>query len=97
LPDKYNLDEAYDKVRDGRNASLDQMAIYGPSAKKLLTDEQIRKLPRTSRCSSTTRRSARFGRAGPAVVAAASSEAEPRSQFRMKHERRREAPLFLPA
>jgi hypothetical protein len=45
LPDKYDLDEAYDKVRAAENLSLDQMAIYGPAAKKLLTDEQIRKLP----------------------------------------------------
>ena len=45
LPDKYDLDEAYTRVRDGENRSLDQMAIYGPAAKKLLTDEQIRKLP----------------------------------------------------
>ena len=45
LPDKYDLDEAYDRVRTAQNKSLDQMAIYGPSAKKLLTDEQIRKLP----------------------------------------------------
>ncbi len=45
LPDKYDLDEAYDRVSKAQNASLDQMAIYGPAAKKLLTDEQIRKLP----------------------------------------------------
>ena len=45
LPDKYDLDEAYDRVRTAENQSLDQMAVYGPSAKKLLTDEQIRKLP----------------------------------------------------
>jgi hypothetical protein len=45
LPNNYDLDEAYTKVRDAQNRSLDQMAIYGPAAKKLLTDEQIRKLP----------------------------------------------------
>jgi len=45
LPDKYDLDEAYDKVSAAQNKSLDQMAIYGPAAKQLLTDEQIRKLP----------------------------------------------------
>ncbi|MFI5227699.1 MAG: carboxypeptidase regulatory-like domain-containing protein [Gemmatimonadales bacterium] len=45
LPDSYDLGEAYDRVRAAENRSLDQMAIYGPSAKKLLTDEQIRKLP----------------------------------------------------
>jgi hypothetical protein len=45
LPDKFNLDEAYEQVRTAENKSLDQMGIFGPSAKKLLTDEQIRKLP----------------------------------------------------
>jgi hypothetical protein len=45
LPDKFNLDEAYEQVRTAQNKSLDQMAIFGPSAKKLLTAEQIRKLP----------------------------------------------------
>ena len=45
LPEKYDLDEAYSQVRTAENLSLDQMAIYGPAAKKLLTDEQIRKLP----------------------------------------------------
>ena len=45
LPDKYNLDEAYARVSEAQNKSLDQMAIYGPAAKKLLTSEQIRKLP----------------------------------------------------
>jgi Carboxypeptidase regulatory-like domain len=45
LPDKYDLDEAYDRVRSAQNLSLDQMAKYGPAAKALLTPEQIRKLP----------------------------------------------------
>lgn len=45
LPDKYDLDEAYDRVSNAENKSLDLMAVYGPAAKKLLTDEQIRKLP----------------------------------------------------
>ena len=45
LPEKYSLDEAYDKVRGGENKSLDQMQIFGPAAKQLLSDEQIRKLP----------------------------------------------------
>jgi carboxypeptidase family protein len=45
LPEKYDLDEAYERVSVAQNKSLDQMAIYGPSAKKLLTSEQIRKLP----------------------------------------------------
>src|SRR6185369_15849372 len=29
LPDKYDLDEAYDRVSAAENKSLDQMAIYG--------------------------------------------------------------------
>ena len=45
LPDKYNLDEAYDKVSAAENQSLDKMAVYGPAAKHLLTNDQIRKLP----------------------------------------------------
>ena len=45
LPEKYNLDEAYERVSDAQNKSLDKMAIYGPAAKQLLTSEQIRKLP----------------------------------------------------
>jgi hypothetical protein len=45
LPDKYDLDEAYEKVRDAENGSLDQMAKYGPAAKALLTADQVRKLP----------------------------------------------------
>lgn len=45
LPEKYDLDEAYDRVRGAENRSLDQMAVYGPAAKALLTPEQIRKLP----------------------------------------------------
>jgi len=45
LPNKYDEDEAYSKVRGAENASLDQMAVYGPAAKHLLTDEQVRKLP----------------------------------------------------
>jgi hypothetical protein len=45
LPDKYNLDEAYEKVSAAENKSLDKMAIYGPAAKQLLSSEQIRKLP----------------------------------------------------
>ncbi|HEY4215507.1 MAG TPA: TonB-dependent receptor [Gemmatimonadaceae bacterium] len=45
LPDKYDLSDAYDRVSQAENKSLDQMAIFGPSAKKLLTPEQIRELP----------------------------------------------------
>ncbi|MEO6877725.1 MAG: hypothetical protein ABI205_04540, partial [Gemmatimonadaceae bacterium] len=45
LPDKYDLGEAYDRVSQAQNKSLDQMGIFGPAAKQLLTPEQIRKLP----------------------------------------------------
>ncbi len=45
LPDKFDLDEAYERVRTAQNASIDKMAVYGPAAKLLLTDAQIRKLP----------------------------------------------------
>jgi hypothetical protein len=45
LPERYDLDEAYERVRAAENSSLDQMAIYGPAAKALLTPEQVRKLP----------------------------------------------------
>jgi len=45
LPEKYDLDEAYTRVSAAQNKSLDEMSIYGPAAKQLLTAEQIRKLP----------------------------------------------------
>jgi hypothetical protein len=45
LPDKYNVDDAYDRVREAENKAIDQMAIFGPAAKSLLTAEQVRKLP----------------------------------------------------
>jgi len=45
LPEKYDLGDAYERVRTAENKSLDQMAIYGPAAKQLLTSEQVRKLP----------------------------------------------------
>jgi hypothetical protein len=45
LPAKYDEDEAYTRVRSAENTSLDQMAVYGPAAKHLLTAEQVRKLP----------------------------------------------------
>src|SRR5439155_27143180 len=45
LPNDYDLSAAYDKVSTAENKSLDQMAIFGPAAKQLLTAEQIRKLP----------------------------------------------------
>ena len=45
LPDSYDLNEAYTRVSAAQNKSLDQMAVFGPAAKKLLTGEQVRKLP----------------------------------------------------
>jgi hypothetical protein len=45
LPEKYDIDAAYDRVRDAQNKSLDVVGVYGPAAKALLTDEQIRQLP----------------------------------------------------
>jgi hypothetical protein len=45
LPEKYNVDEAYERVREAENKAIDQMAIFGPTAKSLLTVEQVRKLP----------------------------------------------------
>lgn len=45
LPAKYDLNDAYERVRAAENRSIDLMGIYGPAAKHLLTDEQIRKLP----------------------------------------------------
>jgi Carboxypeptidase regulatory-like domain len=45
LPNEYDLGAAYDRVSAAENKSLDQMAIFGPAAKKLLTDTQIRMLP----------------------------------------------------
>src|SRR5262249_41845909 len=45
LPDKYDIDEAYERVRVAENQAIDQMAIFGPTAKSLLTAEQIRKRP----------------------------------------------------
>src|SRR5439155_21809168 len=37
LPNDYDLSAAYDKVSTAANKSLDQMAIFGPAAKQLLT------------------------------------------------------------
>jgi hypothetical protein len=45
LPEKYDLDEAYERVRAAENSSLDQMAKFGPAAKALLTADQVRQLP----------------------------------------------------
>jgi hypothetical protein len=45
LPEKFDLNEAYDKVSSAQNRSLDLSGVYGPTAKSMLTAEQIRKLP----------------------------------------------------
>ena len=45
LPEKYDLDAAYERVSAAQNQSLDKMAVYGPAAKQLLTADQVRKLP----------------------------------------------------
>jgi hypothetical protein len=45
LPAQYDLSEAYARVRAAENHSLDVMGTYGPTAKALLSAEQIRKLP----------------------------------------------------
>jgi hypothetical protein len=45
LPEKYDVDEAYERVRIAQNLAIDQMSVYGPAAKSLLTPEQIRRLP----------------------------------------------------
>jgi hypothetical protein len=45
LPEKFDIDEAYARVRAAENLAIDKMGVYGPAAKSLLTAEQIRKLP----------------------------------------------------
>ena len=45
LPDDYDLAEAWDKVKAAQNAVLEKMVVLGPTAKKLLTREQLNKLP----------------------------------------------------
>lgn len=45
LPDDYDLGEAWDKVRTAQNLVLEKMVILGPAAKKLLTKDQMNKLP----------------------------------------------------
>jgi hypothetical protein len=45
LGDRYDFDDAYDRVRTAQNAALDVLLVFGPKAKQLLTAEQIRKLP----------------------------------------------------
>jgi hypothetical protein len=45
LPDDYVHDEAYDRYRRAREASVDMMLAYAPVVKQLLTNEQYRRLP----------------------------------------------------
>jgi hypothetical protein len=45
LPDDYGHDDAYDRYRAARRASVDQLIKLAPTVKALLTPEQLRKLP----------------------------------------------------
>jgi hypothetical protein len=45
LPNDYRRDDAYDRYRDARRASVDLLARLAPAVKALLTPEQRRKLP----------------------------------------------------
>jgi hypothetical protein len=45
LGDKYDANEAYERVRGGQNAMLDVLSRLGPRAKQMLTADQVRKLP----------------------------------------------------
>jgi hypothetical protein len=45
LPDNYDLGEAWDKVKTAQDAVLEKLVILGPAAKRLLTREQLNKLP----------------------------------------------------
>jgi hypothetical protein len=45
LPDDYAHDDAYDRYRTARRASVDQLIKLAPTVKALLTPEQLRKLP----------------------------------------------------
>ena len=45
LPDDYDLAEAWGKVKTAQNAVLEKMVVLGPTAKRLLTREQLNKLP----------------------------------------------------
>ena len=45
LPDDYDLAEAWQKVKAAQNAVLEKMVVLGPTAKKLLTREQLNRLP----------------------------------------------------
>ena len=45
LPDDYDLPEAWGKVKAAQNAILEKMVVLGPAAKKILTREQLNRLP----------------------------------------------------
>jgi hypothetical protein len=45
LPDKYDQDEAYDRYRTAREASVDALIKLAPTIKRLLTADQIRRIP----------------------------------------------------
>jgi hypothetical protein len=45
LPNDYNADEAWARVKDTWYKALDRLAILGPKARNLLTDDQYRMLP----------------------------------------------------
>jgi hypothetical protein len=45
LPDDYDLAEAWAKVKAAQNAVLEKMVVLGPTAKKILTREQLNRLP----------------------------------------------------
>ncbi|HET9423937.1 MAG TPA: carboxypeptidase-like regulatory domain-containing protein [Gemmatimonadaceae bacterium] len=45
LPDDYDLAEAWNRVKTAQNAVLEKMVVLGPAAKRLLTREQLNRLP----------------------------------------------------
>jgi hypothetical protein len=45
LPEHYDRDEAYDRYKHAREASVDLLIALAPRIKALLTSEQLRKLP----------------------------------------------------
>jgi hypothetical protein len=45
LPDDYDLVEAWGKVKAAQNAVLEKMVVLGPAAKKVLTRDQLNRLP----------------------------------------------------
>ncbi|MGH7668100.1 MAG: hypothetical protein ACRENQ_01300, partial [Gemmatimonadaceae bacterium] len=42
---KFNVDEAYDHVSNGQNATIDLLVAYAPRIKGLLSGAQFRELP----------------------------------------------------